>query len=182
MIREAFLLLLKEKPFEKITVTDIVKKADINRATFYAHYTRIGDLVTEFEDEILDKLHSVLSEFSFKEFAEQPSKHPTRLLLEISKFLDQSLEVYRIFLENTDTTEFIEKLGDIFIDYLKNDTSIPDEIKNSKKFLIRTYYVAGGIASVYENWLKGKLSCSIYDIPLELGEILMETRSNPLKR
>ena len=35
MIRQAFFELLKEKSFEKITVTDVVKKADVNRSTFY---------------------------------------------------------------------------------------------------------------------------------------------------
>ena len=34
MIKEALLELMIEKPFDKITITDIVKKADINRGTF----------------------------------------------------------------------------------------------------------------------------------------------------
>ena len=38
LIREAYTQLLKEKNLQKITVTDIVTRAEINRATFYAHY------------------------------------------------------------------------------------------------------------------------------------------------
>lgn len=37
--------LLKEKPFNKITVNDIAKKCDINRQTFYYHFQDIQDLV-----------------------------------------------------------------------------------------------------------------------------------------
>ncbi len=37
--------LLKEKPFNKITVSDIAKKCDINRQTFYYHFQDIRDLV-----------------------------------------------------------------------------------------------------------------------------------------
>ncbi len=40
-IYDAFLLTLKEKDLEKITVTDIVKKAGIVRTTFYNHYENI---------------------------------------------------------------------------------------------------------------------------------------------
>ena len=36
VIRESFLSLLREKPVEKITVTELCAKADINRSTFYA--------------------------------------------------------------------------------------------------------------------------------------------------
>ena len=44
-IRQAFMELLREKRLEKITVTDIVNRADINRSTFYAHYTDVKALI-----------------------------------------------------------------------------------------------------------------------------------------
>ena len=37
--------ILKEKSFSKITVTDIAKRCDINRQTFYYHFQDIRDLV-----------------------------------------------------------------------------------------------------------------------------------------
>lgn len=42
LIINALVDLLDEKPLDKITVTDIVKKADINRGTFYAHYENVS--------------------------------------------------------------------------------------------------------------------------------------------
>ena len=38
LIQKAFLELFGEKEFEAITIQDITQKAEINRATFYAHY------------------------------------------------------------------------------------------------------------------------------------------------
>ena len=35
-ITDAFLTMASQKPIEKITVTDIVKEAQINKSTFYA--------------------------------------------------------------------------------------------------------------------------------------------------
>ena len=40
-IRDAFFLILKEKELEKITVSDIIKRAGIVRSTFYNHYENI---------------------------------------------------------------------------------------------------------------------------------------------
>ena len=45
IIAYEFKELLKEKPFNKITVNDIAKKCDINRQTFYYHFQDIQDLV-----------------------------------------------------------------------------------------------------------------------------------------
>lgn len=44
MIRESLYELMKEKPLNKISVTEICQRADVNRSTFYAYYTDIYDL------------------------------------------------------------------------------------------------------------------------------------------
>lgn len=35
---QALFTLLDQKPFQQITITDIVTEADVNRGTFYKHY------------------------------------------------------------------------------------------------------------------------------------------------
>lgn len=51
--------LLKEKPFNKITVNNIANKCDINRQTFYYHFQDIRDLIEwiciDEVDNILEK-------------------------------------------------------------------------------------------------------------------------------
>ena len=68
MIREVYTQLLKEKDLSKITVTDIVTRADLNRATFYAHYPDVRGVTEEIEDEIIEKMIDVLKEFKFTSF------------------------------------------------------------------------------------------------------------------
>ena len=41
-IKDTFLELLKQKSFTKITVTEICKNAEINRGTFYLHFTGLS--------------------------------------------------------------------------------------------------------------------------------------------
>lgn len=52
-LQEAFLELLKEKPYKKITVTDIVTRAELSRTTFYAHYDCREELIDEWLDDLL---------------------------------------------------------------------------------------------------------------------------------
>ena len=50
LIRDAFIELLIEQGFDKITVSAVTKRANINRATFYRHYTDINDLASHLTD------------------------------------------------------------------------------------------------------------------------------------
>lgn len=49
-IRDAFMTLLLEKPFDQISVSELAQRARINRATFYRHYTDIHDLAARLTD------------------------------------------------------------------------------------------------------------------------------------
>jgi AcrR family transcriptional regulator len=51
LLRNALLALIVEKGYDRITVQDILDRADVGRSTFYAHYRDKEDLLTSgFED------------------------------------------------------------------------------------------------------------------------------------
>lgn len=57
----ALISLLRKKPLEYITVSEICKAAEVNRSTFYLHYENVGDLLDE---TVRYLLNSFLSYFS----------------------------------------------------------------------------------------------------------------------
>lgn len=63
-IEKVFIQLLNDKKIEEITVTELTKMADLNRRTFYIHYTDIYDLQEEVEKHELEKFSSIAT---FKE-------------------------------------------------------------------------------------------------------------------
>lgn len=66
-IQQALTDLLLEKPFSKISVTDIVNRALINRNTFYLHYRDKFDLIEQMMITMIDQ-----SGFSIHEFSTTP--------------------------------------------------------------------------------------------------------------
>lgn len=62
-IYDAFFLLLREKELDKITVSDVIKKAGIVRSTFYNHYENIPALVTAIEDKTIHDIFSLMETF-----------------------------------------------------------------------------------------------------------------------
>ncbi|MGN6032476.1 MAG: TetR/AcrR family transcriptional regulator, partial [Thermomicrobiales bacterium] len=56
MLEEAVLSLAANQDFSTITVRDITKRADLNRATFYLHYRDKEDLCAQALDGLFDEL------------------------------------------------------------------------------------------------------------------------------
>lgn len=59
LIKEKFAELVAEKKeLANITVTELVKRADITRSSFYTHYDSIYDVAQDFQNETLELLTS----------------------------------------------------------------------------------------------------------------------------
>ena len=58
-LRSALTSLLLEKDISHVTVRDVADLADVNRGTFYAHYSDVYDLLHQLEDDLLVHLDEV---------------------------------------------------------------------------------------------------------------------------
>ncbi len=168
LIRQAFVELLQEKDLEKITVTDIITRADINRGTFYAHYQDTRAVIEQIENEIIDKMLEFLGEFRYQNFF----KNPLPLLLKISRYLEEDLEFYRILINSNGSEQFLIKLKNNFVQHMETDTDIPDEMKSSPAFQIRAHFFAGGLVNLYQVWFRGEMDISLDEISSELSKII----------
>ena len=63
LFRTALIELMQEKPFHKITIKEICEQADLNRTTFYLHYTDqtqlLGDIVSKLESDTTEHFSSI---------------------------------------------------------------------------------------------------------------------------
>lgn len=56
VLQEAMVQLIREKGYDAITVQDILDRADVGRATFYAHYQSKEDLFMAHHDTLISSL------------------------------------------------------------------------------------------------------------------------------
>ena len=87
LITDALADLLLQKPLDKITVTDVVRKAEINRGTFYAHYDDIPDLIQHLIQQTFSTIREALAEEP-----RQLSEIPHVLLSRIQMILEEDLD------------------------------------------------------------------------------------------
>jgi AcrR family transcriptional regulator len=64
MLQDALLALLREKPYQKISVTEIARRADLARPTFYAHFETKDDLLMSYVDDVFEQFLDELYEGS----------------------------------------------------------------------------------------------------------------------
>ena len=58
---DALVALMQEKPFDSITVQDVLDRAHVSRSTFYAHYSDKDDLLMSDADEFFEQVAMMLS-------------------------------------------------------------------------------------------------------------------------
>ena len=112
-IFEAFVSLLNQKSFDKITVGEIIERADIGRATFYAHF--------ETKDYLLKELCEELFCHVFDCMEGENKKH------------------HHIFECDAPDSVFLH----LFIHLKKNDNHILDLISGQNNELFLTYFKLG---------------------------------------
>ena len=168
MIRQAFLELLQEKPYEKITVTDIAQRADLNRSTFYAHYPDVQGLIEEIEEEIINRSMQLLSEVTCQNIFQDP-----KIFLKILvQPVEENKKLYQLLVQSDYAGRQLYRINEAFASYVLNSPEIPENLRSSKYFAVRINFFIGGIINTYCQWLTGELDCSLDDIAEDIARTI----------
>ena len=61
-LREGLARLMLQKSIKEITVKELVDEVDINRSTFYLHYTDIYQMLQQIEEDALEEITQVMQD------------------------------------------------------------------------------------------------------------------------
>lgn len=155
LIKEALADLLQEKPLDKITVTDVVSRAQINRGTFYAHYADIPDVIHHLIDETFAQIRDAISQVTpdTNDLAET-------LLKQVQRILESDINFYQKVMTSSASGFLQEQLVSIILDYiLQQASAFPTEDPVRLEMVIR--FCAGGLSNLYRDWFSGRLPISL---------------------
>ena len=85
---DALVALMQEKPFDTITVQDVLDRAKVGRSTFYAHYSDKDDLLMSDAEEFFEALSMTLSVRGDKSDRVFPVKEFFGHITEAKQFVD----------------------------------------------------------------------------------------------
>ncbi len=167
-IINAFLELRAVKPLNKITVTELSKKAVISKATFYLHYKDVYDLSEQLQNKLISDIIQTIS-------------HPETIITEPQKcmndmiiaFLSKEALVNILFPKNE-----INSLSSKIEQYIKEAvyTHFPHLKDDRKTNITLTFLIQGGFCA-YSAFSKN----NIMDAQKYIGDISKIVIDNMLK-
>ncbi|MCR5345484.1 MAG: TetR/AcrR family transcriptional regulator C-terminal domain-containing protein [Lachnospiraceae bacterium] len=105
VVKNAFLEILAKKPINKITVTEVCERAQINRSTFYTHYSDCFEVLEVIEQEIINDFIESLK------LIKEPDERA--FIMAIYTIIRQHEDACRILLFNTESHHMVDRLLNI---------------------------------------------------------------------
>lgn len=163
IIRSTFWQILEEKPYNKITVQDIVNRCGVNRNTFYYHFQDIPTLML---DSIEDWLKDVIRRYGK---IESPVECLTCMAEECMKRKKALLHLFRS-IQREKFLDGMNKMGyDIILDYV-DEVGEYKQIPNKEKENFIKCYKCVFVGTILE-WLEEDASYDLKEFYEELCKI-----------
>ena len=162
LLKEKLIELLDKKRIDKISVTELCKQAEINRSTFYQHYSTPKDVLLDIEREFSREAVASLRRIN-------PGSTLEERLTQICAFIYQNAAMQKIILKNTSDSDVAQVFSDSgfhiwdISDYLCNDQDM-DEISRN----LASVFINYGISRVVREWIVN----DIPKTPREIAEII----------
>ena len=141
-IEKVFVNLIQEKELGEITVTDICKKAGLNRSTFYANYLDVYDLA----DKIKRRLEQEVSDLYLDEKINQYNSNDFSKIFMLVKQNPLFFKTY--FKLEKDSIDTFKQ------DY-QYDTKQAKEFYNDEYIFYHIEFFKAGFNAVLKKWLYG---------------------------
>lgn len=157
-IEKIFVELIQSKEINEISVTDICKRANLNRSTFYANYVDIYDLADKVSKKLESEVYSLYKE-------ERNNNINSNDFLKLFKHIKENQIFYRTYFKLEMDKYFIIK---------EWDTNLSKSIYDDKYIDYHIEFFMSGFNAVVKKWLYN--GCR--ETPEEIESIIKEEYKN----
>ncbi|OOM14631.1 TetR/AcrR family transcriptional regulator [Clostridium saccharobutylicum] len=158
-IRDALMKLLEEKDASQITIKELAECANINRKTFYMHYSSIDAIFDKIEDETIEKFLLILDKCDF--FHDQFNEYA--FFTSLNDVINEDFDFYQKLIRANSYNFLLIKVKKILKDTLIE--RFYKKLNNDKEVLnLYAEFTASGIMSMYIEWFNIDSKLSLEDL------------------
>lgn len=159
--------LLAEKDISKITVSAIAREADIDRKTFYLHYSSIDELFTHRSEQTIEFVLDTIRSSSGNTRRERI--HNT--LLVINSHVVEHLAYYKNIAASLSIDDAMNMLGSNIKPAFEH-TGVDKKLADDMNFRVRMRFYLSGAYILYRSWILSEHKDPIESVSSILEEIL----------
>ena len=157
MFREAMLDLMEEKGgIEKISVRELCERAELNRSTFYAHYTEPREVLRETEEEIL-----ALTAEHIRQIGAQMTGGGKEFLASFMRYIRDNDRVFRVLLITAADPAFKSRFVQLALLQLFEHLQIKTDAE--KQQYIYSFLMYGSLG-VITQWIRSDYAVTVSEI------------------
>ena len=147
-LRAGLAKLMQEKSIKEITVKELVEEVDINRSTFYLHYTDIFNMLSTIEEELLEEIRQTIQNHPVSPFNE--SSFP--FIEDIFHILAKNKDICNALLGPNGDIAFIHRIENLISTHSLNvlRRTFPDTIEDLK---YSYSFCLSGCIGLVKTWL-----------------------------
>ena len=155
-IIEAFIDLLKSKPYEEIKTTEICKKERVSRNTFYRKFNSKNDIVEKIADNLIANYISQIQSKSPEKFQD--------LITIVFQFGKDNFEILKTLSDNNLLSIVLKKLNSLG-PKLYQSVELPWHTFNSDDSIkIMMNFFIGGFWNILTDWISNPSKYSIDEL------------------
>ncbi len=158
-LKESLIELMEEKPINKISVSELCDKADINRSTFYNHYSDQYDLLQQMEEEIIDDVNAMLADCEYQKY----DSKLMQILAYIFEYIRDNSRACRILLSEQGDVHFQKQILMIAHESYVTELVTRNRLEEDTATDIYLFIVNGSIGLI-QSWLKNGMKKSAHEM------------------
>lgn len=152
LIKDAYLELLETNPSEKISVTDICRKADVNRSTFYMYYEDPITLRQDIENDLMEQI-PVLSKMPSEITSDEQF---VAILESFFTYIKDNDRMFRVLITQSDNRVFNRRL----IDAVLRKYHVESQSGNPLLAKYEYVFIISGVIGLLGAWMEGNYPIS----------------------
>lgn len=153
-LKQALLTLLAEKDFQSVSITEIVRLADCNRGTFYAHYEHKEALLAD----VIGEVTTGLIEAYRAPYRDKASFHPDELpytSVAIFDHIYRNAKLYETLLNGNVLPNFRDQMFRALKSVSMEDLyTAPDESSSKINAELQIIYQTHALLGLTDHWIR----------------------------
>lgn len=166
VLKESLITLLSQKPISEITVKEVCEIADINRSTFYTHYSDQYDLLSKIEEEITEDMDRYLHSYSYER--EEESILMTEKILE---YVTENKLMFQTLLNKDSVPTFEKRMMELTQRFMMNNGIKNQHLKKKESEYLSTFVISGAI-HVIKDWIDNDMDQSPAEMAVMINHFI----------